>query len=130
MASTAANGASRLGLWLSIAISAGLLFGMIGTVFYVGFRVQATADALDLLVRRTAVIEDKIAILQDRLTRMETSQTEIETQFCGVARDVNRMHANDMRVFALLWHKSFGDTYPTDNSYYPEYGRCGNTKAH
>jgi hypothetical protein len=119
MASTAANGASRLGLWLSIAISAGLLFGMIGTVFYVGFRVQTTGDSLDLLIRRVSVMEDKFNLLQDRMTKIEVAQNEIETQFC--AQDIvrNLMHANDLRNLSVLWEKQFGSPYPTNNAYYP-----------
>jgi hypothetical protein len=119
LSATPTNGASRLGLWLSIAISAAVLFGMIGTVFYVGFRVQATADALDMLIRRTNVIEDKISLLQDRLTKIEVSQNEIETQFCAQDTVRNLMHATDLRNTSLLWEKTFGSKYPIDNAFYP-----------
>lgn len=113
------NGAGRAGLWLSIAASAVLLFGAVGSIFYIGFRVQSTADALDTLLRRIAIIEDKLNVVQDRLTKIEVSQNEIETQFC--AQDIvrNLMHANDQRTSSVMWERIFKTRYPTDNSYYP-----------
>ncbi len=44
---------------------------------------------------------------------------EIETQFRATDQIRNIMHANDMRVQAMLWKKSFGSEYPIDNAYYP-----------
>lgn len=113
------NGASRAGLWLSIAASIVLLFGAVGSIFYIGFRVQSTADLLDAVSKRIAAIEDKLTTVQDRLIKIEVSQNEIETQFC--AQDIvrNLMHANDQRTASVLWEKVFGTKYPTDNSYYP-----------
>jgi hypothetical protein len=113
------NGANKIGLWLSIAASVFLLFGGVGTIFYVGFKVQATADALDLITKRIAVIENGLTLVQDRLTKIEVSQNEIETQFC--AQDIvrNLMHANDLRTASILWEKVFNARIPTDNSYYP-----------
>jgi hypothetical protein len=69
----------------------------------------------------------QIYTMQDRLSRMEVSLNEIETQLCGVSRDVNRMHANDLRTMALLWKRAFGEDYPIGNAYYPEYGQCQNS---
>ena len=113
------NGANRIGLWLSIAASVLMLFGAIGSIFYIGFKVQANADTLDAQSRRIAAGEDKINAVQDRLTKIEVSQNEIETQFC--AQDVvrNLMHANDLRNVSLLWEKQFGTPYPINNAYYP-----------
>jgi hypothetical protein len=46
---------------------------------------------------------------------------EVETQFCGSDVVRNLMHANDLRIFSILWRKAFPDsTLPTDNSYYPK----------
>lgn len=60
-----------------------------------------------------------IYTLQDRVTKIEVASNEIETQFC--AQDIvrNLMHANDLRTVSLLWEKTFGVKYPTDNTYYP-----------
>ncbi len=115
----AGNGASKAGLYLSIGSSVLLLLGAVGSVFYIGFKVQASADALDLVGKRMANIESSAASVNDRLTKIEVSQNEIETQFC--AQDIvrNLMHANDLRNLSLLWEKEFGAPYPTNNSYYP-----------
>ncbi len=113
------NGASRLGLYLSIGSSILLLLGAIGSVFYIGFKVQANADLAEVMARRIGVIEATIVASQDRLTKIEVSQNEIETQFC--AQDIvrNLMHANDLRNLSVLWEKQFGMPYPTNNAYYP-----------
>src|SRR5438552_463748 len=115
----APNGASRAGLWLSMALSVTVLLGMAGTVFYVGFKVQATADALDVEIRRQAATEERLSALTDRMTRQEVALNEIETQFCAEDTVRNLMHAGDMRNFALVWEKTFGTIYPTANAYYP-----------
>lgn len=57
--------------------------------------------------------------LQDRLTRIEVSLSEIETQFCAADITRNLMHANDLRNFAILYKKVYGEDYPIGNVYYP-----------
>src|SRR6201985_3295357 len=113
------NGAAKVGTWLSIATSAALLLGAVGSSFYIGFKVQATSDNLENQVKRWQTIDEKVTIIQDRLTKIEVSQNEIETQFC--AQDIvrNLMHANDMRAMSVLWEKTFSTKIPTDNAYYP-----------
>lgn len=56
--------------------------------------------------------------------------TEIETQFCAADIIRNLMHAQDMRVFSIIWHKTMPTTnYPTDNAYYPQICNRGQTAA-
>lgn len=57
--------------------------------------------------------------LQDRVTRNEAALLEIETQFCAADMARNLMHASDLRNYAVLYKKVFGDDYPTSNAYYP-----------
>ena len=90
-----------------------MLFAAIGSIFYIGFKVQATADALEALARRIATVEDKATLVQDRLTKIEVGQNEIETQFCASDIVRNLMHANELRNTDLLWKKVFGTSYPT-----------------
>jgi len=57
---------------------------------------------------------------------IEAKLIEVETQFCASDVIRNLMHANDMRLAAMLWHKAFPDTtLPTDNAYYPKICRGG-----
>ena len=116
---TNGNGASRIGLWLSIAASAILVFASICSIAYVGFKVQSTGDALESLSRKWEHIDERVTVLQDRLTKIEVAQNEIETQFC--AQDIvrNLMHANDLRNLSIIWEKQFGNPYPLGNTYYP-----------
>jgi hypothetical protein len=72
-------------------------------------RALETSLAVNLGERRA-----QFGIIQARLV-------EVETQFCGNDVVRNLMHANDLRVLAILWHKAFPDsTLPTDNAFYPK----------
>jgi DNA repair exonuclease SbcCD ATPase subunit len=80
-----------------------------------------------------ANLKTTIGQISDRLQGMRAAQTEqrsalieVETQFCASDYMRNLMHATDLRLFSLLWAKSYpGERYPTDNSYYPRIGKCG-----
>jgi hypothetical protein len=115
----AANGANRIGLWLSVAASGVLVFGAICSIAYIGFKVQSNSDVMAAMVGRIDRTDDKITNIQDRLTKIEVTANEIETQFC--AQDIvrNLMHATDLRTSSMLWEKTFGTKMPTDNTYYP-----------
>jgi hypothetical protein len=113
------NGVNRAGLWASIATSGFLLLGTIGSIFYIGFKVQITADTQEARGKRLYKIDERLAVLDDRLTKIEVAQNEVETQFCASDIVRNLMHANDQRTSAVMWEKVFGTKYPTDNSYYP-----------
>jgi hypothetical protein len=119
MSASPPNGASRLGLWLSIVISAMVLVSMIGAMFYVAYNGKSNTEALAAQSVLIKDISDKSALIQDRLTKIEVAQNEIETQFCSQDIVRNLMHAGDMRNISLLWEKVFGTRYPTDNAYYP-----------
>lgn len=57
---------------------------------------------------------------------LDASLVEIETQFCASDVIRNLMHATDLRLFAMLWHKAFPEvTLPTDNAFYPKICRNG-----
>ncbi len=113
------NGATKIGVWLSIATAAAILIGSLGGMFYVAFITKSNADAIITLERTIHDQSDKISSLQDRLTKIEVSQNEVETQFCGMDTVRNLIHASDLRISSLLWEKVFGTKYPTDNAFYP-----------
>jgi hypothetical protein len=113
------NGASRVGLWLSIAISGSVLLGMVGAMFYVAFNTKANSETLETQKAINDKLASEIRSLQLQHNSMEVGLNEIETQFC--AQDIvrNLMHASEMRTTSLLWEKQFGTRMPTDNAYYP-----------
>jgi hypothetical protein len=52
---------------------------------------------------------------------MEARLTEIETQFCASDIVRNLMHANDLRMFSMLWKGVFPHAeYPIQNAFYPK----------
>lgn len=114
------NGYARIGVWAS-AISAGAL--VIGAFIWIGTiasEVNNNSTNIAALAGRLGRIEADNRTLELRVTALETSQKEIETQFCGTGNIINLMHANDMRIQSLLWQKSYaGITLPTDNPFYP-----------
>ncbi len=113
------NGASRIGLWLSIAISGAVLISMVGAMFYVAFSTKANSESINTQLLVNAALSADLRALQLKLNSIEVAQNEIETQFC--AQDIvrNLMHANDLRTQSLLWDKVFAAHLPTDNAYYP-----------
>lgn len=75
---------------------------------------------------KAVALESRIAVNEASIQRQElelrtvcSSLIEIETQFRSADQTRNIMHANDLRVNAMLWKKTFGVEYPTDNAYYP-----------
>lgn len=106
--STNNGNGSRVGLWASIILACLSIATVLASVVYVGFQTQANTAKLQ-----------EFSNVFTRLTQLEVALNEIETQFC--AQDIvrNLMHANDQRQVSILWEKSFGTKWPTDNSYYP-----------
>jgi hypothetical protein len=77
-----------------------------------------------LLNQRLATLEERVTSgsAERRATdaRFQAALTEIETQFCASDIVRNLIHANDLRMLSLLWKTIHnGETYPTDNAYYP-----------
>lgn len=92
--------------------------GLVAGTFWFFVSLQSTADKVQKLDE---------AKLDSRLTKLETSMIEIETQFCGNDVVRNLMHANDLRIQAMLWNKTFpGSQLPISNAYYPTIGKCHN----
>jgi hypothetical protein len=71
-------------------------------------------------------VVDNVGAQRTQFGVLDARLVEIETQFCAGDVVRNLMHANDLRLFAMLWHKSFPDvTLPTDNAFYPQTCRNG-----
>ena len=134
------------GVWLVIGLKidatvAPLSLGLAqqtGTVASNTSVIRAQQNATLASTEADAVSRSDRAQLNERVRLMETTVSsnagerraqfgvmaaklvEVETQFCGSDVVRNLMHATDLRLFSLLWHKVFPDsTLPTDNAYYP-----------
>lgn len=72
---------------------------------------------------RVKTLENELAVeMADRRSdgaSFKTHLGEIETQFHGVTTEINLDKANQQRVNALLWEKTFGGNYPATD-YFPE----------
>lgn len=75
---------------------------------------------------KAVALEAKVSILESENRTQEihihticSALIEVETQFRSADQTRNIMHANDLRVRAMLWKKTFGVEYPTNNAYYP-----------
>lgn len=75
---------------------------------------------------KAVALESKVSMLESENRTQEiqirticSALIEVETQFRSADQTRNIMHANDMRVEAMLWKKTFGVEYPTANAYYP-----------
>src|SRR6266851_10398853 len=74
-----------------------------------------------------AIIEAALSAASERITTLRADMAatradlrEVETQFWGSDIVRNLMHANDLRLLSILWHKNFPDSiFPTDNAHYP-----------
>ncbi|MDR3537638.1 MAG: hypothetical protein P4L71_14160 [Acetobacteraceae bacterium] len=105
-------------------ISMILVIGGALVTFYV--QTVSTAASVAQLLADVQAMKSQLSGQTDRLAeigtanaRIETSLTEVETQFCSSDIIRNLMHANDMRTEAMLWHKVFESDLPTNNAYYP-----------
>lgn len=86
-----------------------------------GTALLVTSNAVETKALREqyALVIDRIQSIRTEQTKLSAALTEIETQFCASDHVRNLMHANNMRMEAMLWHKAFGESMPTDNAYYP-----------
>jgi hypothetical protein len=83
-------------------------------------QVQSDTQAIADLRSGLDKADQRIGQLEGRATEQGAALKEIETQFCSSDIVRNLMHADDLRVLALMWAKAFpGTVYPTDNAYYP-----------
>jgi len=122
------NGNARwqtVGTFAAIAV---ILFGGLITTLVKINTVQNTADAqavhIAALERQSTFDQEKIAELRAIAAKNGADLIEIETQFCASDSIRNQITAWDLRIFAVLWKKTFGDVLPTDNAFYGQIGRC------
>ena len=69
-----------------------------------------------------------IITLYVALAEQKQALKEIETQFCASDDVRNLMHANDLRLTAVLWHEVFHSDFPIGDAYYPKICQAGNQR--
>jgi hypothetical protein len=116
MAEGNGNGTARWSAWAGIGT---LALALIGSLFVLYATAIGAAKDVSALSTRVASLETEISAQRVEITTLQAKNVEIETQFRGADQARNLMHANDLRVQAMLWRKTFGIEYPIENSYYP-----------
>ena len=102
-------------LWWQFTLSSDLRYQ---TLRYGEIEKRMGDDKGDL-DKRITENNNAVRTLQLTVRAQERDLNEIETQFCGNDIVRNKNQAEVQRILALLWTKSYGTTYPTDNAYYP-----------
>jgi hypothetical protein len=117
------NGKATIAMWVGIIVPvAAVLFTIIGTIWNlasVAFRVAAQDTEIATIKVQREVDRQEIGRLRLETSAQKAALLEIETQFCEADHLRNLTHANDLRMFSMLWNKAFGQNLPTDNAYYP-----------
>lgn len=116
MAENGGNGVSRWQLWASLATVAVLVTGSLVSLYVQVSSAYTTAnDTKERLDRLSSMVE----LQRTQITQLCSALVETETQFKSADQTRNVMHANELRIDAMLWQKTFRATFPTDNAYYP-----------
>jgi hypothetical protein len=88
-----------------------------------GLSGPALGDIQNLKTTQVTMV-DRLQELRQRLTSQQAALIEIETQFCGADNLRSQIHANDLRVTAMMWKKLYGEEMPISNAFYARVGRC------
>lgn len=118
-ASNGSNGYGKAGFWVSLASVALVIIGAIIWVGALANEVAANNKAIVDQDRRVERLASDLSRNDLETSGITRDLKEVETQFCASDIVRNLMHANDMRTVSLLWQKTYGVPYPTDNAYYP-----------
>jgi hypothetical protein len=118
------NGSTKWTMWSSVVGSAVIAIGFMSTVAYqvVSISVQQSLQAgrNEDVARRLDLLRGDIEGLKLGNAQQKAALIEIETQFCASDTARNLMHANDLRLYAVIYEKVFGAAYPVANAYYPK----------
>jgi hypothetical protein len=120
MSSPPTNGNARIQTIAALIGSGVVIFGAFYWVGTIASDVKSALDRIAGLQGEIAALSAKQAQMSTEIVALRSSSTEVETQFCDTGNVLNLMHANDMRIQAVLWQKAFtGTSLPTDNAFYP-----------
>lgn len=119
MATTSSgNGVGRIAMLLGMATSTVVIIGVIGSTFFVAFSTRSNSEALAMQSIQITAMQSRIEVLTRRVSSQELALNEVETQFCASDNLRNEMHARDLRDFAVVFEKVFGQKFPIENAFY------------
>lgn len=124
MADHSPNGGARWQMWSAIITAGVVAVGFMSTVAYnvvsisIQQALQSTKNAD--VERRLDGLRLDLEALKLRDAQQKAALIEIETQFCASDTARNLTHATDLRTVALLWQRTFGESFPIGNAYYPQ----------
>ena len=117
------NGTSKRQFWITTIIAG--FFVVTAIVSYIvqlntiGSTGTSNTDRIKALEDRAYNADLAVQQLQKDMAVQQASLKEIETQFCASDIVRNLMHGDELREMASLHEKVFGQSYHTDNAYYP-----------
>lgn len=124
MTGPAPNGGARWQMWSAIITAAVVAVGFMSTVAYnvVSISIQQALQGTKNsdVERRLELLRADLESLKLRNAEQKAALIEIETQFCASDTARNLTHATDLRMVALLWQRTFGESFPIGNAYYPQ----------
>jgi hypothetical protein len=85
---------------------------------------QTVATEMANLKSLVTTVTDRLQGLRSVQTEQRAALVEIETQFCGQDNLRSQIHAQQLRVEAMLWKKVFDTEMPIGNAFYAHVGRC------
>lgn len=71
------------------------------------------------LTTKDNLLNNQVSDLSGQIKTLQGQIAQIQGQVCTLDITRNLMHAYDMRELSMLFQKVFGQSLPTDNSYYP-----------
>lgn len=110
---------SRIEFYITIFTAAA---GLAAAIFWIGniaSQITVNTEHLKTVDARLNLTETEQRHQDIDIAKLIRDQDKISSEFCGDDQIRNLMHANELRIEAILWSKVFTTTYPTDNTYYP-----------
>lgn len=83
-------------------------------------KLEAVNTQLNILQSHNITQDGQIYALSVEQASITSEFKKTEAEFCSSDTVRNLMHANDLRLFSILWDKSNLGHFPTDNAYYPQ----------
>jgi hypothetical protein len=127
------NGSTRTitATWQLVVSAVAVMIAIAGSILTLLVNINTLTNTVTNLSARLVAQEsfatsfqERVALNNTRYAGLQRDLVEIETQFCAEDAMRNLTHAQDLRIFSMLWIKTMGFEMQTGNAYYPQIGRC------